>query len=83
MYTTKVDMLFHTAKNVKDFCFEVGSLPKTMQVKVIQNDSIADGKSILGVLSLDFTKRVTVSFTYNKPIDENILKIFNQWTVGD
>lgn len=83
MYTTKVDMLFHTTKNVKEFCFKACSLPKTMQVKVIQDDSMVDGKSILGVLSLDFTKRVTVSFTYNKPIGENLLKIFNQWTVGD
>lgn len=83
MYTIEVNMLFHTTKNVKDFCFEAGSLPNAMQIKVIQNDSIVDGKSILGVLSLDFAKRVTVSFTYNKPINENILKIFNQWTVGD
>lgn len=78
-----IDMVFHTPQNVKSFCFATSSLPNTIQVKVVQDDSIVDGKSILGVLSLDFTKNVSVNFTSSKPIDKNLLKIFNQWTVGD
>lgn len=81
MYETENYMLLQTIQNVRSFCFEAGNLPKTVCVKVIQGDSIVDGKSILGVLSLDFKEVVRVKFTYNKPIDNNLLKSFNQWII--
>lgn len=83
MYEIENRMLFQTVQNVRSFCFEAGNLPKNTCVKVIQEDSIVDGKSILGVLSLDFKKAVKVKFTYNKPIDNNLFKSFNQWIIEE
>lgn len=83
MYTNTVTMIFGDPQNVKNFVFATSSLPNSMQVKIFQDTIIVDGKSILGVLSLDFTKMVSVKFIDNKPIDKNLLKIFNQWIIGD
>lgn len=83
MYTTNVNMIFDNPQNVKSFVFATSSLPNSMQIKIIQDDSVVDGKSILGVLSLDFTKPVEVKFIHNQPINKDLIKQFNQWIAED
>lgn len=83
MYTTNVNMIFDNPQNVKNFVFTTSSLPNSMQIKIVQDDSVVDGKSILGILSLDFTKPVEVRFIYNQPINKDSIKQFNQWVVED
>lgn len=54
----KFNVNLPTIKDVKDFVNLVNEFPN--EVKVSSGNYIVDGKSILGLLSLDLSKSVTV-----------------------
>lgn len=73
-----------TPQDVKDFCYAAGTLPRTVLVKVIHNEYVVDGKSILGMFSLNLSEPVTVQFIGNNELDSTeIRNIFKSWTVGE
>ena len=54
-------IMLQTPQDVKNFCYSVSSLPRSISVKV-KHDTYVDGKSILGMFSLDLSKPVDVVF---------------------
>lgn len=73
-----------SSRDVKDFVFVISELPRNVQVKVRHNNSVADGKSILGVLNLSTNGIVEVSVSGTGEYGENkIRKILNQWIVEE
>lgn len=73
-----------SSRDVKDFVFAISELPRNVQVKIRHNNSIADGRSILGVLNLSTNGIVEVSVSGTGEYGENkIRKILNQWIVEE
>ena len=67
-----------SSRDVKDFVFAI--LPRNIQVKVLHNNSVADGRSILGVLNLSTNGIVEVRVSGIGEYGENkVRKILNQW----
>ncbi|MCM1315870.1 MAG: HPr family phosphocarrier protein [Muribaculaceae bacterium] len=78
----KLKIFLKTSKDVKNFCFETAALPRIISVKVSHGDYVVDGKSILGVFSLNLSEYVTATFTCETKFDTNkIKKAFNPWIV--
>lgn len=73
-----------TPQDVKDFCYAASALPRTVSVKVTHNEYIVDGKSILGMFSLNLSQPVTVQFVGNKDLNYGDIKsLFNAWIAED
>ncbi len=69
-----------SSRDVKDFVFAISALPRNIQVKVLHNNSVADGRSILGVLNLSTNGIVEVRVSGIGEYGENkVRKILNQW----
>ena len=85
MTTTKIvtnitaQIILKTSQDVKDFVFKTSSLPKDVQVKVMYDDCVVDGKSILGLLSINTKGILTVKILSNKTPDVQILKAIKPW----
>lgn len=75
---------FHSSQDVKDFVFIISTLPRNVQVKLKCNNTIVDGKSILGVLSLSTNKIIEVIILSETDISEDkITRLINQWIVKE
>lgn len=73
-----------SSRDVKDFVFAISTLPRNIQVKVRHNNSVADGKSILGMLNLSTKGVVEVSVLGTDRYNEKeIKKLLNQWIVEE
>ena len=53
-------IMLQTPQDVKNFCYSVSSLPRNVSVKVKHDTYVVDGKSILGMFSLDLSNPVDV-----------------------
>ena len=51
-------IMLQTPQDVKNFCYSVSSLPRNVSVKVKHDTYVVDGKSILGMFSLDLSNPV-------------------------
>ena len=55
-------IMLQTTQDVKNFCYSVSNLPRNVSVKVKHDTYVVDGKSILGMFSLDLSNPVDVIF---------------------
>lgn len=75
---------FRSSQDVKDFVFIISTLPRNVQVKLKCNNTVVDGKSILGVLSLSTNKIIEVIILSETDISEDkITRLINQWIVKE
>lgn len=75
---------FYSSQDVKDFVFKISALPRSVQVKLKCNNTIVDGKSILGVLSLSTSEIIEIIISSETSINENeVTKLINQWIVKE
>ena len=55
-------IMLQTPQDVKAFCYAMSEFPRNVNVKVQHDTYVVDGKSILGMFSLDLSKPVDVIF---------------------
>lgn len=80
----EIKVVLRTSKDVKDFCFTTVELPRTVSVKAAHEDFIVDGRSILGMFSLNLSEPITIRFESSANFDTNkIQKMFNPWILED
>lgn len=78
----EIKVVLKTSKDVKDFCFTTADLPRTLSVKAAHGDFIVDGRSILGMLSLNLSEPITIVFESSISFDtDKIQKMFYPWIV--
>lgn len=65
-----------TPEDVKKFTQEAMKCPRSVTIKAIHNEYIVDGRSILGLLSLDLSKPITIELKGIGDISQYI-KYFN------
>lgn len=82
--TLEFNVFLSTSQDVKDFCFAASAMPRNTLVKALHGDYIVDGRSILGVFSLNLSEPITAVFESENEIDkEKIMKAFNPWIIKD
>lgn len=80
----EIKVSLNTSQDVKDFCFAASAMPRNISVKALHGDYIVDGRSILGVFSLNLSEPITAVFESVNEIDkEKIMKVFDLWIVKD
>ena len=80
MINIKTKIFLKTSQDVKDFVFTTSQFSNSVQVKVKHGDSVADGKSILGLLSIN-TKGVLDLEVIgdNSMTEQETLHALNNW----
>ena len=66
-------IMLQTPQDVKKFCYSVSSLPRNVSVKVKHDTYVVDGKSILGMFSLDLSNPVDVIFESRDLLNPEII----------
>lgn len=75
-------IMLQTPQDVKNFCYSVSSLPRNVSVKVKHDTYVVDGKSILGMFSLNLSDPVTVVIESKDLLNsDEVDKIFYPWEV--
>ncbi len=75
-------ILLKTPQDVKNFCYAANSFPRNVSVKVKAEAYTVDGKSILGMFSLNLSEPVNVVFESEKSLDlDMISKSVYSWEV--
>ena len=79
--TESYNICLSSPKNIVDFCYTAGTLPRHISIKVKDGNKLADGRSILSMLSLTrYNKAVTMIISSERLIDEkDIEQKFNPW----
>ena len=81
--TTKNSIQLTTQQDVKDFCYEMSTLPKCIDIKAISKGGYTvDARSILGMFSLDLSNPVDIIFESTESFDTNkITESLTRWAV--
>ena len=75
-------IMLQTPQDVKNFCYSVSSLPRNVSVKVKHDTYVVDGKSILGMFSLDLSQPVDIIFDSKDLLDpDKVNKAIYPWEV--
>lgn len=75
-------ILLKTPQDVKSFCYAMSDFPRNISVKVKHDTYVVDGKSILGMFSLDLSNPVDVIFESKDLLDPNkVDKAIYPWEV--
>lgn len=74
-----------TVKDVEEFVRVASSCPKGTDISVQHGKFITDGKSLLGILSLNLSEPVEVEIESDKSSEvmSKILSQFDKWRVED
>lgn len=71
-----------TPQDVKDFCYAMSKFPRNVSVKVQHDTYVVDGKSILGMFSLDLSQPVDIIFDSKDLLDpDKVNKAIYPWEV--
>ena len=71
-----------TPQEVKAFCYAMSEFPRNVSVKVQHDTYVVDGKSILGMFSLDLSQPVDVIFESITLLDpDKVNKAIYPWEV--
>lgn len=80
----EIKVVLKTSRDVKDFCFTTVELPRAVSVKAAHEDFVVDGRSILGMFSLNLSEPITIRFESSARFDtDKIQRMFNPWIVED
>ena len=75
-------ILLKTPQDVKAFCYAMSEFPRNVNVKVQHDTYVVDGKSILGMFSLNLSDPVTVVIESKDLLNsDEVDKIFYPWEV--
>ena len=69
-----------TALDVKQFTQVANCLPRNVEITVSHGKHVCDGKSILGMFSLDLSNPVLVKISDSYELEDKI-KEFDKWVV--
>lgn len=74
-----------TVKDVKEFVRVASSCPKSTDISVQHGKFVMDGKSLMGILSLNLSEPVEVEIKSDKSSEvmSKILSQFDKWRVED
>ena len=75
-------ILLKPPQDVKAFCYAMSEFPRNVNVKVQHDTYVVDGKSILGMFSLNLSDPVTVVIESKDLLNsDEVDKIFYPWEV--
>ena len=75
-------IMLQTPQDVKAFCYAMSEFPRNVNVKVQHDTYVVDGKSILGMFSLNLSDPVTVVIESKDLLNaDEVDKIFYPWEV--
>lgn len=74
-----------TIKDVEEFVTIAGKCPKTTEIIVKHGKFIVDGKSLMGLFSLNLSEPVDVEIksTENSSVISNLLNQFDRWRIEE
>ena len=81
--TFKVQLV--TIKDVEEFVQISSTCPKSTEILVKRGRFVIDGKSLMGLFSLNLSEPIDVEIksTENSTVISNLLNQFNKWRVED
>ena len=81
--TFKVQLV--TIKDVEEFVQISSTCPKLTEILVKRGRFVIDGKSLMGLFSLNLSEPIDVEIksTENSSVISNLLNQFNKWRVED
>ena len=81
--TFKVQLV--TIKDVEEFVQISSTCPKSTEILVKRGRFVIDGKSLMGLFSLNLSEPIDVEIksTENSSVISNLLNQFNKWRVED
>lgn len=74
VFTIKLDIA-----DVPKFVDSANAIPNN--VNLVQNSTVASGKSLIGLFSLDLSKEIKL-IVYDRDSDDLVYKRFGQWIVN-
>lgn len=77
----RFNVKLNTPTDVKFFVYKAQELPRNISIKVMHDDYVIDGKSILGLLSLDLSNSIIIEIKSNENIDFSFIEKFDEWRV--
>lgn len=80
-----IKVQFITIKDIEEFVTITGKCPKSTEVIVKHGKFIVDGKSLMGLFSLNLSEPVNVEIksTENSLAISNLLSQFDKWRVEE
>ena len=77
-------IMLQTRQDLKNFCYSVSSVPRNVSVKVKHDTYVVDGKSILGMFSLDLSNPVDVIFESVDWVNPEVInRAISRWEVEE
>lgn len=81
-YIITKEILLKTPQDVKNFCYAMSDFPRGISIKVNHGSYTVDGRSILGMFSLNLSEPVSVVFEGSESLDpDKITKAISPWEV--
>lgn len=81
-YKITKEVLLKTPQDVKSFCYAMSAFPRCVSIKVNHGSYTVDGRSILGMFSLNLSEPVSVVFEGSESLDsDKITKAISPWEV--
>ena len=75
-------ILLSTPQDVKDFCYAMGSFPRSISIKAKHESFVSDAKSILGMLALNLSEPIQIVFESTDLIDTiKVDNAISKWEV--
>lgn len=71
----------NTPMDVSDFIEQTSAINNSIDVTAIHNRYEVNGRSLLGLYSLNLSEPITIELTSEKIIDSDIVNRFNKWLV--